>query len=162
MIHHYSVLSVCVQIHIYNFFGHCLDFLWWGRREEEWQETQLQWKITTESTMTPKYKQTYNRMTYTRITYKGHLTLSWTVMQLAASFWRISVTPLESLSYLSLGSSSLSSSCTESRENDSCHGFICPRLKTYFLRGTQRWFPQWLSITTTIAQGKIFMFHFSN
>lgn len=38
------------------------------------------------------------------------LTLSWTVIQLAASFWRISVTPLESLSYFSLGSSSLSSS----------------------------------------------------
>lgn len=37
-------------------------------------------------------------------------TLSWTVIQLAASFWRISVTPLESLSYFSLGSSSLSSS----------------------------------------------------
>lgn len=38
-------------------------------------------------------------------------TLSWTVIQLAASFWRISVIPLESLSYFSLGSSSLSSSC---------------------------------------------------
>lgn len=37
-------------------------------------------------------------------------TLSWTVMQLAASFWRISVTPLASRSYFSFGSSSLSSS----------------------------------------------------
>lgn len=43
-------------------------------------------------------------------------TLSWTVMQLAASFWRISVTPLESLSYFSLGSSSLSSSWFEKVE----------------------------------------------
>lgn len=77
-------------------------------------------------------RETTNR----RILKKGYLTLSWTVMQLAASFWRISVTPLESLSYFSLGSSSLSSSCTKSRENDSHHGFIWNnQTQNTFLKG---------------------------
>lgn len=111
------------------------------------------------SPLTASGLQSLNKLTlettYRKILYKGYLTLSWTVMQLAASFWRISVTPLESLSYFSLGSSSLSSSCTRSRENDSHHGIMwnCQRLKTHFLRGTQRWFSQWLSITTTRAKG---------
>lgn len=50
-------------------------------------------------------------------------TLSWTVMQLAASFWRISVTPLESLSYFSLGSSSLSSSWLRKETCKMCSHF---------------------------------------
>lgn len=156
--------GVCVQIHRYNISGCCFSFSLVRKKRGRVAGRHNYCEKPPPKAPDLKVSANIQQKRVTEASSTGHRTLSWTVMQLAASFWRISVTPLESLSYFSLGSSSLSSSCTENRDGSpQGHIWKSQRLKTHSVRWNQRWFPQWLSTTTTtVLRVKILMFHFSN
>lgn len=109
--------SVCVQIHWYNISGCCFRFSLVRKKRGRVAGKHNYCEKPPPKAPDLKISANIWQKRVTEASSTGHLTLSWTVMQLAASFWRISVTPLESLSYFSFGSSSLSSSCMENRDD---------------------------------------------
>ena len=104
--------GVCVQIHRYNISGCCFSFSLVRKKRGRVAGRHNYCEKPPPKAPDLKVSANIQQKRVTEASSTGHRTLSWTVMQLAASFWRISVTPLESLSYFSLGSSSLSSSAS--------------------------------------------------